>query len=364
MNLTKNGSLKIRPIDLDILNSPPFRGNELPKLLAARGTRTELAPITSAATLVCLRHKPETRANFWAHYRQLLDCSNSPEQHYKTIVIRSKTGKKRVLHQADVVLDGYQVWLKKNILDRIVLPGCAMAYRKGCSIRDNAEVHLGQNEVVKMDIKCFFNSITAGMVHRTIERLTGYSKEVLTLLTAVCCYEGKLPQGAATSPVLSNLVMLDFDQWAMDFAAEMRLKYTRYSDDLTFSGEKIDVGVLIRETSIRLAKMSFTLNRKKTRLLGKGACHNVTGILCNETLNVPKDYRRKLRQEMHYLVKHGSSHIVRMQCQRPFLEGEEGYIRSLMGRVGYVLSVAPENVEFNEYYEFLNELMLKMYIAY
>ena len=123
-------------------------------------------------------------------------------------------------------------------------------------------------------------------------------------MTNLCCFREALPQGAPTSPTISNLVMASFDESMGGWCEERQISYTRYCDDMTFSGE-FDPGMVIRKVSAYLEQMGMVLNRKKTRVYTRGSRQEVTGLTVNERVQVPRFYRKKLRQEWYYCKKYG-----------------------------------------------------------
>ena len=156
--------------------------------------------------------------------------------------------------------------MQKNIL-RIILSEekvskYAKAYCPGRRIRDNAFAHVGAETILELDIKDFFENITYIMVYQCVFSGEYYPPAVRTLLTQLCCYRDYLPQGAPTSPMISNLVMFSFDQYMGKWCEEREICYTRYCDDMTFSG-KFDVREVKQKVRSYLQVLGFELNLKK-----------------------------------------------------------------------------------------------------
>ena len=172
------------------------------------------------------------------------------------------------------------------------------------------------------------------------------------LLTMLCVYPDSLPQGAPTSPMISNIIMKDFDNTVGSWCRRKNIVYTRYCDDMTFSGDFAprEVIDLVRG---ELRKMGFFLNDKKTVVLRDGQKKAVTGIVVNEKPNTTAAYRRKLRQELYFCRKYGvEEHIQRLGLDIPASD----YIRRLLGRVNYVLQITPGNSEMQRYKAWLLDL--------
>lgn len=199
--------------------------------------------------------------------------------------------------------------------------------------------------LLKLDIRHFFDKITYVLVRKNVFRDGIFSESNGILLSALCCYEGCLPQGAPSSPAISNIIMRDFDNTVGGWCRERGITYTRYCDDMTFSGV-FEPSVLKCFVSGELRKLGFFLNGKKTVCVCKGQKMSVTGIVVNQKPNVASSYRKNIRQEMYYCKKYGiKSHLER----KGNTDNETVYLRKLLGRVNYVLSVDPNNSEFIGY---------------
>lgn len=257
----------------------------------------------------------------------------------------------RALLVPDPLLKRVQVNLLHHVLDGFSVSSSAMAYHKGASVVKNARAHAGKPTVLKLDIRDFFGSITFPMVLKSAFSSCYFPPPVGTMLTALCCFKDCLPQGAPTSPAISNLVMRPFDIYMEGWCAERGVAYTRYCDDLTFSGEFAAAAVRWKAYGF-LRAMGFEPNLGKERVVGAGSRQMVTGLVVNEKPQVPRDIRRRLRQEVHYCELYGpEGHLRRMGDRRYLPDGEEGlraYLRSLLGRISYVAYVNPEDRGFRE----------------
>lgn len=243
----------------------------------------------------------------------------------------------------------------------------AAAYRKGVCIRDNAAPHAGSPLVVKLDIHDFFGSIRFASVFSAIDRalrlspLAGvhylnaydrsepdprhYNRVLSYYFTCFCTLHGGLVQGAPTSPHLSNLVFAPLDTLIAGYCQKRRITYTRYSDDMTFSGA-FNAHGLMGFVEHLLRVNGYRLNEKKTAVLGKGVRQKITGVVVNSGPQSDRQYRRTIRQEMHYMQVYGlEAHMARKGEREP----PQAYLRRLMGRIGFVLQIQPDDPEFLEY---------------
>ncbi|MEQ2611067.1 reverse transcriptase family protein [Eubacterium ventriosum] len=288
---------------------------------------------------------------------------------YKTVEIMKNNGEIRTLHVPKDNLKSIQRKIRFYILRKMPTSIYATAYIRGEGIVNNAKVHVGAENILKLDIRHFFDNITYPMVKEKVFKPDIFSEPIRILLSILCVYEHSIPQGAPTSPDISNIIMRDFDKEIGDWCKERNINYTRYCDDMTFSG-KFDKEPVIEKVESELRKMGFYLNNRKTTYLHSGQSKNVTGIIVNEKLSAPRKYKKEIRQEIYYCKKYGienhMKHSVLKKKSRQLsdsLKGQinfdvdveiskEQYINSLMGRINYVLSVE-DNEEMREYKEWL-----------
>ncbi|MBR6991472.1 MAG: RNA-directed DNA polymerase [Bacteroidales bacterium] len=185
----------------------------------------------------------------------------------------------------------------------------AMGFVQHRSVVDNAKVHTGQRLVYNIDLKDFFPSITAGrLYHRLMSKPFSLNEKVASIITDLCCYtnaDGKhvLPQGAPTSPTITNIICERLDRKLARLARAYGLKYTRYADDISFSG----MGNVFAEDSRFVKSMHniieqeehFIINKDKTRLCHRGMRQEVTGLSVNQQENVSRTYIKQLRTLLH-----------------------------------------------------------------
>lgn len=279
----------------------------------------------------------------------LYSLSKNPEQHYHLVRIAKKSGGERKLFVPDPMLKTVQRRILQQILDKQEVSRFATAYRKGSSIRQNAQAHLGQKQILKLDIQDFFSSILFPDVLAACFCSKYFSPAVGTLLTNLCCYQGHLPQGAPTSPAISNRVLYSFDHWLGDWCEKRNIVYTRYCDDLTFSGQ-FEPRLVQKIVERALQARGFALNQQKTQLITNHERELVTGVVVNEKLQVPRTYRRALRQQLYYCKKYGVvahlTHHSEQLGQTVAQETVQRYLQSLLGKINFVLQIHPEDQEF------------------
>lgn len=280
---------------------------------------------------------------------QLAVLINSSECAYRSFNIPKRSGGYREILSPFPVLAYCQRWILDNILSSIKLHEKTFAFRPNYSIKDNAIIHLNQKELLKIDIEDFFGSIRINRIIGVFQRL-GYTYSLSIYLAALCCYNGYLPQGASTSPMLSNIIGGVLDIRLSALAKKFELNYSRYADDITFSGKEIPKKLIYYCYDI-LEEEGFEPNKKKTILKTEKERKIVTGLcVTGDKIRVPKSYRRKFRQEIYFLKKNGIKEY----------NGEIGqvdplYIYRMLGKAYFILNVEPDNIFVQEALHWLKE---------
>jgi RNA-directed DNA polymerase len=165
----------------------------------------------------------------------------------------------------------------------------------------------------------------------------GYSVPVATMLSNLCCLSESLPQGAPTSPALSNLLMQQTDKRISGFIKKKKIRYTRYADDLTFSGD-FEPGMIIKFVKSVMNDINLRLNEKKIRVRRPGQRQEVTGVIVNEKMQAPKELRRKLRQAVYYIEKYGlASHLDKTENLRA------NHVYHWLGIANFILFLNPKD---------------------
>lgn len=274
--------------------------------------------------------------------------------HYVRFTIPKKSGGTRELAAPHRDMARCQLWIKLNILDRIPLHAAAHGFVAHRGTMSNAVPHVRRDVVVNADLKDFFPTITFPRVKGIFQEL-GYSPAVATILALLCTecprqrvtYAGRelhvatgpraLPQGACTSPALSNLAARGLDARLTGLARKLGWDYTRYADDLTFS----TTGEPAQKTAWILARLrhiaqeeNFTVNEAKTRVQRQNAQQTVTGIVVNKRPNIPRETLRRLRAILHRAKTEGLA--AQNRENHPHFDAWVG------GMIAYVQMVNPE----------------------
>ena len=237
--------------------------------------------------------------------------------YYKEIKIPKKSGGFRIIDIPSDRLKGIQKWILRHVLDKIEVQENCYGFRKEKSIYDNAKLHVGKECVLNMDIKDFFSSIKQEEVFK-IFYIKGYTKKVSYYFAKLLTRNGKLPQGSPASPMISNIVARHLDKRLSALAEEYGAQYSRYADDITFSGKSNIKNMIPIATKI-ITEEKFNVNDNKTRYAYYYQRQEVTGLIVNKKVSIPKEYLRELNKEIYFCKKYSvSSHLAKTNNHKSF----------------------------------------------
>lgn len=312
-----------------------------------RAAENELPPLANPKQLAEALKLSVTQLRWLTFNREAAE-----KIHYRRFTIPKRDGSQRAIWAPMPRLKRCQRWILRNIIERLPIHGNVHGFLAGRSIRSNASVHRGSRMIVQMDIKDFFPTLSYRRV-KGMFRHAGYREQIATLLALLCTesprevvqHDGKtlyvalgsrcLPQGAPTSPAITNTICLKLDQRMQAMAAKLGWRYSRYADDMTFSlplksKETPRVGKLLGTAAQIVNEEGFRVNGKKTRVSRIGGRQVVTGLVVNgtSTPRVSREYRRQLRAAIHNYAKTGKLH-----------DGET--LSTLRGRAAHIASANP-----------------------
>jgi retron-type reverse transcriptase len=245
--------------------------------------------------------------------------------HYRRFQIPKKTGGLRTISAPMTRLKRAQEWVLAAILEKVELHRAAHGFRKGRSIVTNAAPHVGAEVVVNLDLEQFFPTVTRRRI-KGMFRSFGYGEQVATILSLICSEpevraveldgrvyhvargERHLPQGAPSSPAITNILCRGLDARLARIAEGLGFRYTRYADDMTFSGSgpaAEDVGKLLRRVRFVIEREGFRVHPEKTRILRKGRQQEVTGLVVNSRVNVARETLRRFRATLFQIERDG-----------------------------------------------------------
>lgn len=239
--------------------------------------------------------------------------SSWPAKGYLPKIVSKRKGGTRTLH----IPNKRQKFLQRKLLklfEKIYTPRYAVhGFVKRRGVVSNASQHVGKKYILNLDIKSFFDTITRNRVFGLFRGI-GIPNDVSTTLVNLCTFAGSLPQGAPTSPILSNMICLRLDKQLTNYAKENRLRYTRYADDITLSAHSFP-GCLFRNIKPNAGRIaeeelnealievfnanSLEINHDKTWFMTAKSQKDVTGLNVNEFVNVRRTYIRNIRSSLH-----------------------------------------------------------------
>ena len=303
----------------------------------AMGVTTPVAPYTP---------RFEKEAVIWCaallgvEVNRLEEILNNVSGHYQEFWMRKRSGGYRMISAPDKDLQAIQSTIYSLILSSVtIVHPAAVGFRCGRSVVDNAAPHLGKRYVLKMDIHDFFGSIRSPRVRQTFKKI-GYPENVSKVLGALCCLHRHLPQGAPTSPALSNIVGYEMDRKLAALAAEYGVTYTRYADDLTFSGDVFPKEQIIPQVKRIIRDEKFEPNHKKTHVMNQSSRKIITGVsvASGVKLTIPKSKKREIRKNVYFILTKGLA-----EHQRRIGSHDPAYLKRLIGMLCYWRAIEPDN---------------------
>lgn len=272
---------------------------------------------------------------------------------YRIFQISKRSGGQRIIHAASGKLLTIQQFLNSEILQKTVPHSCSYAFHPNGGIKKCASMHCGARWLIQFDLKDFFYAISGTRVYEIFKNL-GYRNLLAFQLSRLCTttnlpstakkykftYAGVLPQGAPTSPMLSNLAAIQLDQLLHQYSVEQGFVYTRYADDLTFSSVRLpkqkSIGT-IRRNIIKIIRQSgFIENSKKIRIAGPGAKKIVLGLLVDGAHpRISKELYKRIDRHLYYAMKFG----LKNTADHNQFESSYGFYNHLLGLLSYVRDV-------------------------
>lgn len=273
----------------------------------------------------------------------------SDKEKYYTFSIPKKSGGRRVIvapneplktiqkNLASILSDDYEE-IKSEQKRQLQIAHWFLHQK---NILTNADIHRNKRFVLNLDLKNFFDSFHFGRVRGYFlkNRYFLLNKDIATLVAQLACYGGKLPQGAPSSPIITNLICSIFDYRIWKIARKYHLDYMRYADDLSFSTnekrfieKKTD---FLNDVITEIEQSGFALNISKTRFQLKWSRQMVTGIVVNSKLNTPREFYKSTRSMANHLYKTGKFYI----------DDKEGSLAQLEGRFSFIYQVVSHNRE-------------------
>lgn len=291
---------------------------------------------------------------------------NHTSRRYKHFNIKKKSGSLR--HIAAPRTKAYKQILRyiNEILQSMYSPSkYAMGFTQGLSILSNSQKHVKKNFVLNIDLKDFFPSIEQPRVWKRLQLMPfNFPIPLASVIAGLCCmketidgpdgnkiFRYVLPQGAPTSPIITNIICDRLDRRLGGLAKRFGLDYTRYADDITFSSMHNvyqEDGEFWAELRRIIKDQGFTINEAKTRLQKRGYRQEVTGIIVNEKPNVNRRFVREIRSILYIWEKYGynvamSKFIPKYKIERPSKKGNPDLANVIDGKLMYLKMIKGED---------------------
>lgn len=297
----------------------PIAEYKSPQMLQ-KSLLTRIPLLQDFLDIACMLNTDPTKLAWLAYHKEL-----SVVEHYTHFLIPKRKGGYRQVSKPKPLLDSVQQQILSKILSAAPIHAKATAYRLNFSIYKNAEFHCGKKLVIRIDLKDFFTSIRFLKVLNVFEYF-GYNHGVSTVLALLCTEASRelmvldnkkyyiskgerfLPQGACTSPYISNLSCSRLDARLDNLSAKFKYEYSRYSDDLCFSTNTspVKIGNFLRIVDEIIRGEGFQVNSQKTRILRNSSRQMVTGLTVNRDISIPRDKLKRYRAFLYYCELSGS----------------------------------------------------------
>lgn len=337
---------------------------------------TEIPELSTPAALAKWLGLPKRHLEWFADaegYRA--SATEESTRHYFHTWIPKQAGPPRLIEAPKPLLKGVQRKILREILDQVPAHDCAHGFRRRRSCITAAQLHAGEDIVITMDLKDFFPSIAIRSVHGLFRSL-GYPWAVARLLAGLCdtatpawvfdlvapdnrhdaqtrhlFQQRHLPQGAPTSPALANLCARRMDSRLAGLARRLEARYTRYGDDLAFSGDRDFARRATRFTravTAICASEGLPVNHRKTRIMRQGDCQRLTGLVVNRHVNVSRAGYDRLKATLWNCLRHGPAKQNRDNHTdfRAHLDGKITWVENVNPHRGYRLRLLFQQVEW------------------
>jgi len=293
---------------------------------------------------------------------------------YKRFKLAKRSGGYRTIQSPESGLKYLQRWILYNILSCLPSHPASKAFDKGNSIALNASEHLNKDAILKIDLLRFFDSINEERVYGIFSGV-GYHKNLAVTLAKLCTilpdnnyfiafksyekklldkiqitHSGILPQGSTCSPKLANLIAWRLDNRLFNLAKKNNVQYSRYADDLTFSGNRGTLAKLKKVIYKIIEDENFFVNFGKTKLLVRGNRFFVTGLsIHNDCVRVPQHFKKEIEHHLHHCLKNGVNiHRIKAKIKN------RNFRDWLLGKICFIASIEPEVGQ--KYYALFNKI--------
>ncbi|MDY1037523.1 reverse transcriptase family protein [Lelliottia sp. CFBP8978] len=259
----------------------------------------------------------------------------SPSSFYRQFKLQKKRGGFREINAPYPFLDFIQKKIYHFLDERFAPHEAVFAYTHGKNAILHAEKHVKSDVLLVLDISDFFGNITNSKIFNSLINM-GINASTASVITSLCCLNNRIPQGSSTSPILSNIIFHSIDNRLNALALKFNLIYSRYADDLAFSGNHIPKNFKKYVCGI-LSENGFSINKDKTKIKMKNSKKILTGVsITNGTMKCPRKFKRELRKDIFILEKN----INDLSAITPL---DPLIYERILGKINYLLQIEPNN---------------------
>ena len=315
----------LNPISTPVSPAPPAQD-----LLALLGANPPVTVIQTNQDLKQILGMNSTR--------NLVYTGKNKLAHYSILRIKKKDGTWRKLHNPDNQMRSIQYRILTKLLNKLVLPEYVYAFERDRNIPTMAALHVNKYCIISIDIKDFFHSIRQTTLFSILQRL-GFGDSPARTLSELCTYKAFVPQGALTSPKISNLITsVTFGPEIQTYCREKQFTLTIYADDVTIStnDRTISPRHVIQDLTRIIQTYGFRINRKKTKIMFRGSRQYVCGAVVNAKVNLIVKERKKLRAIIHNVTRNG----IEAEAVK-FGSDPSKFLNYLRGRVNWFRQLNP-----------------------
>lgn len=259
--------------------------------------------------------------------------------YYKRFTIPKRNSEQRVIYQASPELKSLQYWVRENVLSLLPISNAAFAYQSGDSIKKHATFHKDAYFIFHTDIRSYFPSIHSKMLtdilvkhQRELQERNLWFEDSCEVIAKICFRKDSLSIGTVSSPMISNIIAYDFDEMFISYAEQIGCQYSRYADDIYFSGRTYipdDTKKFVKEC---LLTYGFRINESKTWFKSKKSRRKITGLIITDTgrVSVGTEARKKMKHMIYDRIVNG-----------------RGEPNEILGYLAYLKDVEPQ--VYNQY---------------
>lgn len=257
----------------------------------------------------------------------IYSCTKFNNKFYKIYKIKKSSKGYRTISQPNSEIKAIQGWILHEVLYKVKSSEYSKGFDQGNSIVENAEVHIGNNCILNLDIKDFFDSINENDVYKLFRKI-GYNNEISFLFSKICTLENRLPQGAPTSSKIANLICWNLDLRIGGFISKRGFNFSRYADDISISGlVPRSIKSIIPKIYGIIKDEGFNINYKKTRVQDLSGSRSVTGLyFYDDIFGIGSSQKKLIRARLFNFLMKEEFHN---EKERNYLNGWFSYIKSV-----------------------------------